>query len=145
MALSSYPIVTAVARWIWAAGAAADDNSHHHHDDHVVVAAAYYNFTPDLCLHQIESQAVAAFINNGCLSQAASRFLGVGIVAAAMFNKAPTLMNMMETQSAEGFSPMSMYTEVMYYANSSIYSIQLGYPFTAVGTYRDCGRTVLQK
>lgn len=119
MQLSAYPIVAAFARWVWAA----DKNNDYIAD----------GFTPELCLHQIESLAVTAFAANGCLGQATSRILGVGIVLAAMFNKAPTLMNMVEVQSAEGFSPMSMYTEVMYYANSSIYSIQLGYPFTAVG------------
>jgi hypothetical protein len=122
MQLSSYPFVAALARWVW--GVAAADN----HNDYIVDG-----FTPELCLHQIELQAITAFVANGCLGQATSRILGVGIVLASMFNKAPTLMNMVEAQSAEGFSPMSMYAEVMYYANSSIYSIQLGYPFTAVG------------
>jgi hypothetical protein len=114
MQLSSYPMVAALAQWIWAVG-----------DE----------FDGELCLHHIESHAVTAFVAHGCLGQAASKILGVGIVLAAMFNKAPTLMNMMEMQSAEGFSPLSMYTEVMYYANSSIYSIQLGYPFTAVSNF----------
>jgi hypothetical protein len=123
MQLSSYPLVTALARWIWAVDKDNNDSNDEYGD---------VGFTPELCLHQIESQAVTAFVASGCLGQAASKILGVGIVGASMFNKAPTLMNMMETQSAEGFSPMGMYTEVMYYANSSIYSIQLGYPFTAV-------------
>ncbi|CAB9504143.1 Mannose-P-dolichol utilization defect 1 protein [Seminavis robusta] len=122
ISLSSLPLVTPLARWMWTLDA---------EDSTTTTAAAEDLYVT--CLHQVETLAVYDFATKGCLSVAASRILGIGIIVAACFNKAPTLMNMLEAQSAEGFSPMSLYTEVFYYINSSIYSVQLGYPFTAYG------------
>ena len=123
MRLTDIPLVLPMADWVWTLeeGESVTQQS---------ISA------PEFCLSLIESLDVFNFLQSACFAQAVSKLSGIGIIVGACFNKAPTVLNMLEAKSAEGFSRMSLYTECLFYANSSIYSIQLGHPFTAVSKMR---------
>jgi len=126
MKISDLPFVPVLAEWIWSGDAevAADSNS----------SNDLIHLGPALCLKHIDFFEVQDFVSSGCLSQAATKVTGVAIIVGACFNKTPTVLNMMEAKSSEGFSPMALYMELLFYANSSIYSIKHKHPFTAVRT-----------
>ncbi len=66
-----------------------------------------------------------------CISQLAAKALGVLIIVASMLNKIPIMKNMMGSQSAAGISRNSLYGEALVYANSALYGLLSGHPFTA--------------
>ncbi|CAB9503425.1 Mannose-P-dolichol utilization defect 1 protein [Seminavis robusta] len=125
MKLSDLPLVLPIAEWIWSSTGSSSSSSEDDIASDVVTA--------QVCLSQVEALDIPAFVSGGCFAQIVSKVSGIGIIVGACFNKAPTISNMLEAQSAEGFSRMSLYTECLFYANSSIYSIQQEYPFTAYG------------
>lgn len=121
MKLEDIPFVLPLAEWMW--------SMEEEQEEANPVSSLS---APQFCLSLVESLDIPNFLQSACFTQAVSKLSGIGIIVGACFNKAPTVLNMLEAKSAEGFSRMSLYTECLFYANSSIYSIQLGHPFTAV-------------
>lgn len=126
MKISELPFSSFLAEWVWSV-----DSDSIQIDEAADTLTATIN--TQLCLKYVDSFQVQDFVASGCLAQVVTKVSGIVIIVGACFNKAPTIMNMMEAQSAEGFSPVSMYMEALFYANSSIYSIQHQHPFTAYG------------
>lgn len=120
MKVSDLPFVsTVLAAWVWSS----DDG-----EDSIDAS-----FNPSLCLDHIDHFRLHTFLlESGCFSQLVTKILGVVMIVGAFFNKAPTILNLLQTQSAEGLSPMALYSEVLFFTNSSVYSLLMGHPFTAV-------------
>jgi hypothetical protein len=119
MKISHLPLVVPLARWLWSADSEDD-------------ATSSTAVSPEYCLSLVDSLALVDFSSSSCLALAVSKGLSVGILVGACFNKAPTVMNMMQAQSAEGISRLSLYAECLFYANGTIYSLQQQHPLTAV-------------
>jgi len=130
--LSVLPFALPIAQWIWALeeenGITTTTTTTGDFESRQLHAQA------DECLSYLDQWALIQFAwHSNCLSVAISRLAGIGIIIGACFNKAPTVMNMLEAKSAAGFSRLSLYLECLFYANSGVYSWQQGHPITAYG------------
>lgn len=112
MEVGDFPFVASLAHWIWGRCQSDQDIN--------------YTISPEICLNQIP------FLSWHCLEPIITKFAGVGIIVGSCFNKAPTILNLFQARSAEGFSRFSVYSETLFYTNCSIYSILMKYPLTAV-------------
>uniref|UniRef100_A0A7S0UFM2 Mannose-P-dolichol utilization defect 1 protein homolog n=1 Tax=Pseudo-nitzschia delicatissima TaxID=44447 RepID=A0A7S0UFM2_9STRA len=101
--LIDIPLVKPVAEWIWGL------------EDAVT------------CLSEVP------LLSAPCLSQLFAKALGVVIIIASCLNKIPIMKNMVSAQSAAGISRNSLYGEALVYANSALYGLLSGHPFTAYG------------
>ena len=122
MKFSDLPFVaTVLAPWVWSVQ---DED------------ASDASCSPFLCLDYIDHLRLQAFLmESDCFSQLVTKILGVVMIVGAFFNKAPTILNLLHAQSAEGLSLMALYSEVLFFTNSSIYSLLMGHPFTAVRNF----------
>ena len=118
VALVDIPFVLPFANWIWGAESATPEHN-----------AA----TPDICLNQISSFDVSAFMSYGCFSQLLTKALGVAIILGSCLNKIPIMLNMMKAKSAAGISRNSLYGEAVVYSCCALYGFLSGHPFTAYG------------
>ena len=125
-----------LAEWIWNLEGKEDNDIDDHDNDNKNNNSSSNNmfyYSPSLCLDHIGRYRIQEFVfDSGCFSQLVTKVLGIVMIVGAFFNKAPTLLNLVETQSAEGLSPMALYSEVLFFTNSSIYSLLSGHPITAV-------------
>jgi hypothetical protein len=106
--LLDLPIVMVLADWIW--GQDANDQ-----------------VSPELCIETIP------FMNAGCSSQLAVKGLGIAIIGGACFNKAPIMVNILNTKSTAGLSRTAIYGETICAANAAFYGLLEGHPLTAYG------------
>lgn len=123
MKLEDLPLVIPLAEWIWDGG---NDGQREKHPQFVEGGSDENFVSPTHCLSQIP------FLSSRCIEPLITKVTGIGIIVGACFNKAPTVVNMIQAQSAEGLSRSGLYSEALFYANSSIYSILMNHPFTAV-------------
>ena len=124
MKISELPLVASLAQWVWSVD-----------DDTDVATNHTTTISPERCLAHVDALQLHDFVfTSGCFAHCVTKGSGVAIIVGACFNKAPTMLNMIQAQSAEGFSPMALYMEVLFYVNSSLYSIQHRHPVTAVCT-----------
>lgn len=83
---------------------------------------------PEFCLQGIN------FLSNGaCFSGLLVKGIGVAIIAAACLNKAPVMANIINSQSAAGFTQFSVYSEILVVSNCAFYGLLNRQPFTAFG------------
>ena len=108
IALEDIPLVLPLAEWVWG-----EDTSE--------------DVSPEICLLQVP------FISSGCFSTLFAKALGVAIISASCFNKAPIMVNMLKSQSAAGISRNSLFGEALVYANAVLYGFLAGHPFTSYG------------
>ena len=108
IALEDIPLVLPLAEWVWG-----EDTSE--------------DVSPEICLLQVP------FISSGCFSTLFAKALGVAIISASCFNKAPIMVNMLKSQSAAGISRNSLFGEALVYANGVLYGFLAGHPFTSYG------------
>ena len=113
MKLQDIPLVLPIAKWVW--GSDPSDN-----------------VGPNICLDHLP-YGLGAFLSGGCFSVLFAKALGVAIIAGSCLNKTPIMVNMWSSQSAAGFSRMSMYMESVVYANGAAYGFLEEHPFTAYG------------
>jgi hypothetical protein len=106
--LLDVPIVMFLADWIWG-----QDPS-----DQV---------SPELCIETLP------FMSSGCSSQLAVKGLGIAIIGGACFNKAPIMVNILNTKSTAGLSRTAIYGESICYASAAFYGMLEGHPVTAYG------------
>lgn len=128
--LIDLPVVISLAEWIWGNDDddindngidKYDDMGHENEDDTIQM------MSPQICLHQIP------YLSTPCLSQLIAKLSGIGIIIGACFNKTPTILLLIQAQTADGFSRSSIYSETLFYMNASIYGILEHHPFTAYG------------
>jgi len=78
-----------------------------------------------------------AFLDGGddgtCLKLAVSKLLGYSTIAGSAFLKAPQVVNILQSKSVEGLSPLAFYLEVPLYANQVIYNVLQDSPFSSYG------------
>lgn len=68
-----------------------------------------------------------------CIFALAMKALGIAIIIGACLNKAPLILNIVNNKSVAGMTPSAIYGETIMYANSALYSVLRGNPFTAYG------------
>lgn len=83
--------------------------------------------SPEICL------ADFPLLPSPCLFSLCSKVLGVGILAGALFNKAPLLVSIWRNRSVAGMSVGAVYGETMMCSNAALYNIYRKNPFTAWG------------
>jgi hypothetical protein len=106
--LLDVPLVMSLAAWTWG------QNS----DDQV---------SAELCVETLP------FMNGGCWSQLVVKGLGIAIIAGACFNKAPIMINILNSKSTAGLSRTALYGESICTANAAFYGMLEGHPLTAYG------------
>ena len=121
------PLLMPVAELIW--GDDDDSSSDSHHD---VASEPEDTKMPPIAASASVCLAQIPWLSPECLEPLLTKMTGVGIILGACLNKAPTVANMLKAQSAEGLSRSALYSEALFYANSSLYSILMKHPFTAV-------------
>ncbi|GAX29204.1 mannose-P-dolichol utilization defect 1 [Fistulifera solaris] len=85
------------------------------------------NVTEEICVEDFP------FMTSACWSTFVAKSLGVAIIAGAFLNKAPVIVNLIDTESTEGLSRGSVYADVLVYANGFAYGFLEGHPVTAYG------------
>ena len=85
------------------------------------------NVTEEICVEDFP------FMTSACWSTLVAKLLGVAIIAGAFLNKAPVIVNLMDTESTVGLSRGSAYADVLVYANGFAYGFLEGHPVTAYG------------
>lgn len=75
-----------LARWVWG-------------EDRAV--------TPEYCIEFFP------IMNNSCWSRLIVKGLGIAIILGACLNKAPVVINILNTKSTEGLSRISIYGEIL--------------------------------
>lgn len=68
-----------------------------------------------------------------CIEYSALKAVSFAIIAGSFVFKIPQVMKIVKSQSVEGISAMSYYTENMTFINTSSYSMQLGLSFMVYG------------
>ena len=68
-----------------------------------------------------------------CIEYSALKGVSFAIIAGSFVFKIPQVMKIVKSQSVEGISAMSYYTENMTFINTSSYSMQLGLSFMVYG------------
>lgn len=106
--LLDVPLVMAIAAWVWSQD-----------PDEIV--------TPELCTEAFP------MMNGGCWSRFLVKGLGIAIIAGACLNKAPIMLNILNSKSSEGLSRTATYGETLCCANSFFYGFLEGHPVTAYG------------
>jgi len=108
MILAEVPLVMPLAEWIWGG-----DKS---------------EVSPEFCLHDFH------FLMNGsCFSGLFVKSIGVAIILAACLNKAPVMMNIINSKSAAGFTQFTVYSDVLVVSNCAFYGLLNRQPITAFG------------
>lgn len=85
------------------------------------------NATEEICVEDFP------FMTTACWSTLTAKCLGLLIIAGAFLNKAPIIVNLMDTESVAGLSRGSAYADVLVYANGFAYGFLEGHPVTAYG------------
>ena len=57
-----------------------------------------------------------------CIFALAAKAIGLAIIAGAVLNKAPVIINILSNKSVAGMSAAAVYAETIMYANSALYS-----------------------
>lgn len=107
--LFQIPFIRSLAYLIWGGG-----------DDEKMMS-------PELCIQQLP------FMMQSCWTRLIVKGMGVAIILGAFFNKAPMIVNLLESESAEGVSRLSLYAEWFALANAFAYGMLEHYPLTAYG------------
>jgi len=119
--LQDLPLVMPMAEWVWGVSTTASSLEDDNTIDQAVTVSA------EICLDMFP------FFNGACFSQLLTKALGVAIILGACLNKAPIMRNMLQAQSAAGFSRLGMYSETLVYANGAAYGMLESHPVTAYG------------
>jgi mannose-P-dolichol utilization defect protein 1 len=101
-------ILETIAQWAWGSSLSED-------------------VSPQICLDSLP------FLSMPCFNGLLIKGIGIGIILGACFNKAPLIMNILNSKSVAGMSTGGLYAEIVMYANSAFYSILRKNPFTAYG------------
>jgi mannose-P-dolichol utilization defect 1 len=86
------------------------------------------NVSPEVCLRGLPLD-----IPVDCLMQILVKLLGVSMIAGACLNKAPTLLNIVQSKSVVGLPKSSIYGETAIALNATLYGYVEGFPLTAYG------------
>jgi mannose-P-dolichol utilization defect protein 1 len=106
--LLDVPFVMSLADWVWGKDPDAQ-------------------VSPELC---VEAFPV---MNGACWSQLVVKALGIAIIAGACLNKAPIMLNILDSKSTAGLSRTAIYGETICYASAAFYGMLEGHPVTAYG------------
>lgn len=68
-----------------------------------------------------------------CWVQVVVKLMGISMIVGACLNKAPTLLNILQSKSVAGLPKSSIYGETIIAANATLYGFVEGFPFTAYG------------
>jgi mannose-P-dolichol utilization defect protein 1 len=102
------PAVVTFADWVWGSDASEDAS-------------------PEICLQNL------AFLTGACLSGLVVKGLGIVIIVGACLNKAPVIMNIINSKSAAGFTLSGIGSDLLVVSNCSFYGILNHQPITAFG------------
>jgi mannose-P-dolichol utilization defect protein 1 len=87
----------------------------------------------DQCSTQILSMDIASFVSGSCFKMAVSKAIGMAIFGLSILVKAPTIANIVASKKAVGFSPTSLYLDVIMYSNAALYGFLNNQPITLYG------------
>lgn len=99
----------------------------------IVMSAAYMiwgeaeEVSPESCVASFPFMALP------CWSLAVAKALGVAMILGAFLNKAPVVVNLIDTETTEGLARGSIYGDILMYANGFCYGFLEGLPVTAYG------------
>ena len=83
--------------------------------------------SPESCVQGLPFMALP------CWSAALAKAAGIAMIMGAFLNKAPVVVNLIDTESTEGLSRGAVYGDLIMYANGFCYGFLQGLPFTAFG------------
>jgi len=87
------------------------------------------NISPEICLHAVAQWQMSW----DCGMQIVVKAMGISMILGACFNKAPTLLNIVQSKSTTGIPKSSIYGETLIAANATLYGYLQHFPFTAYG------------
>ena len=99
-------IVMDLARWIWSSAE---------------------EVTPETCVETFPLMLMP------CWAAAVAKALGVAMIVGSFLNKAPVVVNLIDTESTEGLSRGAVYGEIFMYTCAFSYGFLEGFPLTAYG------------
>jgi mannose-P-dolichol utilization defect protein 1 len=106
--LVDFPLIVSLANWVW--------------------GGEKSEVAPEFCLNDFN------FLFNGaCFSGLLVKGIGIAIIAAACLNKAPVMLNIINSKSAAGFTQFSVYSDALVVSNCAFYGLLNGQPITAFG------------
>ncbi|CAB9502295.1 Mannose-P-dolichol utilization defect 1 protein [Seminavis robusta] len=103
------PLVASIGKWIWG-------------------STPNPNISPDICLAGLPFHMIY-----DCWMQVVVKCMGISMIAGAMLNKAPTLVNIVQSKSVAGLPKSSIYGETIIMVNATLYGYLQRFPFTAYG------------
>ena len=86
------------------------------------------DISPEVCLPGLPLD-----MPTDCWVQVVVKLMGLSMIAGACLNKAPTLLNIVQSRSVAGLPKSSIYGETIIAANATLYGYVEGFPFTAYG------------
>ena len=110
--IQDLPFAASLGQWIW---------GHAPNPDII---------SPDICLGGLQQ---SHNMSNDCWMQVLVKGMGVSMILGACLNKAPTLANIVASQSTAGLPKSSIYGETLIMLNATLYGYLQGFPFTAYG------------
>jgi mannose-P-dolichol utilization defect 1 len=103
------PLVVSIGKWIWE-------------------KTPNPGISPEICM-----SGLPLSMSSDCWMQVVVKVMGLTMIVGACGNKAPTLVNIVQSKSVAGLPKSSIYGETIIAANATLYGYLQGFPYTAYG------------
>jgi mannose-P-dolichol utilization defect 1 len=103
------PMVVSIGKWMWG-------------------KTPNPNISPEICM-----LGFPLSMSTDCWMQVGVKVMGLSMIVGACGNKAPTLVNIIQSKSVAGLPKSSIYGEAIIAANATLYGYLQGFPYSAYG------------